>query len=109
MINAILRIPVSKDNQRKVIQLLRSLIEPTRVERGCISCRLYREIDEDDALTWLEEWDTPEDLRRHLRSPMYKRILTALDMSDAQPEVRFDTVAETRGMQLIEEARGVGF
>jgi hypothetical protein len=28
-------------------------------------------------------------------------------MSDAQPDMRFDTVVETKGMHLIAEARGV--
>ena len=106
MINALLRIPVSRDKQQEVIRLLRSLIEPTRVEHGCISCRLYREVTEQGVLTWVEEWETHEDLERHLQSPRYKKILAALDMSDTQPEVRFETVVETRGMQLIEEARG---
>lgn len=106
MINALLRIPVSREKQKEVIRLLRSLIGPTSVEHGCLSCRLYRDINERDVLTWMEEWETREDLERHLQTPGYRKILAVLDMSDAQPDVRFETVAETRGMQLIEEARG---
>ncbi len=48
-----------------------------------------------------------DDLNRHVRTQKYKTILAALDMSDAQPEISFDTVVETKGMQLIEEALGV--
>ena len=59
------------------------------------------------SVTWMEEWRTENDLKRHLRSPQYRKILIALDMADAEPEVRFDTVVETAGMQLIAEARGV--
>ncbi len=88
--------------------MLRALIGPTRVETGCISCRLYREVIDPRSVIWLEEWSTQEDLERHLRSRQYMKILAALDMSDMRPEIRFDTVVETKGMQLIEEARGVG-
>lgn len=105
MINALLRISVSREKQQEVIRLLRSLIEPTSVEHGCIGCRLYRDVNDRDVLTWMEEWDTREDLERHLQSPRYRKILAVLDMSDAQPDVRFETVVETTGMRLIEEAR----
>ncbi len=106
MISALLRIPVSAENKDEIFRLLRSLVEPTRVETGCLSCRLYQELNDPPVLTWVEEWATREDLEAHLRSPKYKMILAALDMADARPEVRFDTVIETMGMQLIEEARG---
>ncbi len=87
--------------------MLRSLIGPTRVETGCMSCHLYQDVNDQKVITWMEQWSTQDNLNRHLRTPQYKRILATLDMSDVQPEVRFDTVVETKGMQLIEEALGV--
>lgn len=48
-----------------------------------------------------------EDLKCHLRSKQYLKILAALDMSDVRPDIRFDTVMQANGMRLIEEARGV--
>ncbi len=106
MISAILRIHCRQDRISDVNKLLRSLIEPTRVEAGCISCRLYHEAGRPNAITWVEEWETEEDLRRHLRSEIYRKILATLDMAEEEPEIYFNTVAETKGMQLIEEALG---
>lgn len=105
VITTLLRIPVSARNKSEVTRLLRSLIEPTRVETGCTDCRLYQEQKNPNVLAWVEEWQTREDLDQHLRSPAFTKILAALDMADTQPEIRFDTVVETSGMQLIEEAR----
>ncbi len=105
MITAILRIPVSEQRKDEVARLLRSLIEPTRVETGCISCHLYEELKAPFWLAWVEEWETRVDLDRHLRSPRFKKILAALDMAEAEPDVRFNTVAEISGMQLIEDVR----
>ena len=107
MITATLRIDAAEEKHREIIRLLRSLIGPTRVETGCISCRLYGEAECPNTVTWVEEWCTENDLKRHLRSPQYRKILIALDMADAEPEVRFDTVVETVGMQLIAEARSM--
>ena len=107
MITATLRIRVSKGKKEEVVRFLRSLIGPTRVETGCLSCHLYQDMNDEYAITWMEQWRSQDDLSRHVRTPQYKRILAALDMSDAKPEIRFDTVVETKGMQLIEEALGV--
>ena len=87
--------------------MLRSLIEPTRFETGCLSCSMYRDIQDSSVVIWAEEWKTQKDLEHHLRSPQYKKNLAAFDMSNAQPDMRFNTVVETKGMQLIEEARGM--
>ena len=106
MIAATLRIKIPKEKKEEVVGLLRSLIGPTRVETGCLSCDLYQEVDDGCAVIWMEQWRSQEDLNRHLRTPRYKRVLAALDMSNVQPEIQFDTVVETKGMQLIEETLG---
>ena len=87
--------------------MLRSLVEPTRVETGCVRCALYADLEDPKAIVWIEEWRTQDDLERHLRSTQYRKILAALEMSSEVPDVRFNTVVETEGMKLIEQARGV--
>jgi quinol monooxygenase YgiN len=101
-----MRITASENQNGEIVRLLRSLIEPTRVETGCISCGLYKDLHDPGIIVWAEEWNTQDDLERHVRSPQYKKILAAFDMSNAQPYMRFNTVVETKGMQLIAEARG---
>ena len=107
MITATIRLRTCENVDDEIVRVLRSLIEPTRVETGCISCGLYRDLYDSSILIWTEEWDTQDDLERHLRSSQYKKILVTLEMSNEQPEMRFDTVIETKGMQLIADARGV--
>jgi quinol monooxygenase YgiN len=106
LITATLRIRVSKGKKEDVVGILRSLIGPTRAKTGCLSCRLYQDVNDEFTVTWMEQWRSQDDLNRHVRTPQYKRILAALDMSNVQPEIKFDTVVETKGMQLIEEALG---
>lgn len=106
MITSTIRITESEHGGGEIVRLLRSLIEPTRVETGCLGCGLYKDMHDPSVVTWMEEWNTQDDLERHLRSPQYKKILAAFDMSSSQPDMRFDTVVETQGMQLIADARG---
>ncbi len=107
LITSTIRITASENPDGEIVRVLRSMIEPTRVETGCISCGLYQDLHDPGVIIWVEEWNTQDDLERHLRSPQYKKILAAFDMSDGQPDMRFNTVVETKGMQLIAEARGM--
>ncbi len=108
MISANLRFPVDDGNRAEIIRTLRAMIERTRVINGCIACRLYHDLDDPNVLTWVEEWESREDLERHVRSPRFKKILAALDMCSSQPEIRFDTVIETHGMRLIRDLLNPG-
>ncbi len=106
MITSTIRITASEKSNGEIVRVLRSLIEPTRVQTGCVSCGLYKDLHDPSIIFWVEEWNTQDDLERHVRSSQYKKILAAFDMSSSQPDMRFNTVVETKGMQLIAEARG---
>ncbi len=107
MITSTIRITASEIPDDEIVRVLRSLIEPTRVETGCINCGLYKDLHDPSIIVWVEEWKTQEDLERHLRSRQYKKILAAFDMSSSQPVMQFNTVVETKGMQLIADAKGM--
>ena len=47
-----------------------------------------------------------EDLDLHLRSEEYRNLLLVLEMALKQPEIRFDTISNTTGIETIEKARG---
>ena len=107
LITSTIRITASEHADGEIVRVLRSLVEPTRVETGCISCGLYKDLHDPGIIIWVEEWNTQDNLERHLRSPQYKQILAAFDMSDSQPDMRFNTVVKTKGMRLVAEARGI--
>jgi len=105
MITATLRVTVPANRRSEVLDLLRSVIEPTQVEPGCLSCRLYQDLENEEALLFEEEWKTQADLDRHIRSDRYVKILAAIDMSSKPPEIRFNTIARIRGIEAIRAAR----
>ena len=50
----------------------------------------------------LEEWATQEDLERHIRTDNQRMILALMDLLVEMPDLRFNTVSHTAGMDLIE-------
>ena len=46
-----------------------------------------------------------EDVKHHLRSEKYRNILLVVEMAAEAPEIRFDTIAHSTGVEIIEQAR----
>jgi quinol monooxygenase YgiN len=92
-------------NRPAVMGAIRMLLEPTRVQKGCLAC--YGRVDIDDANTimFIEEWNDQQSLNAHLRSEEFRVLLSALDLAGEAPDVRFDTVTKTEGMEVIRAAR----
>jgi quinol monooxygenase YgiN len=105
MIQASLRIVAPAGKRDEIVRTFRSLLEPTGVKHGCLGCRLYQDVTDDNALTYVEEWETCEDFERHLRSDQYRKHLALIDLSTSPPELRFHTISETSGIEYLAAVR----
>lgn len=99
-----LRVVAAQACRDALLALLEALLEPTRVEPGCLGCRLYADSGDPAALTLAEEWSSQQALDRHLASDARKSLIATMEMSAAAPVVRFDTVVRREGMEAIEQA-----
>jgi quinol monooxygenase YgiN len=96
-------IPVKKQNE--ALEILLSMSEQIQFEPGCISCRIYRDVHEERALMFEEIWASEKYLQRHLRSDQYRKILLVVEMAEEPPEIRFETITHSSGVETIEKAR----
>jgi quinol monooxygenase YgiN len=106
MIHGSLTIVAAPGQREGVLQALRSLVGPTRVEPGCLRCHLHEDVEEAGSFTLVEDWATQADFERRLRSEPYRRLLLIMELSAKMPEIRFQVVASTMGMEVIQAARG---
>ena len=94
---------VRPERRSDLLETMRGMLEPARVERGCLSYRFYEDVENSNAFILLEEWATQEDLERHIAKDNQRRILGLMDLLSEKPELRFNTVLHTAGMDLIED------
>lgn len=97
-----LRMIVQPEKRRDLLETMRAMLEPARVERGCLSYRLYEDVEDRNTFVLVEEWETRKDLETHIRTDNEQRLLALMDLLSRQPELRFNTVSHTAGMDLIE-------
>ena len=106
MIHATVTIVAPLSRREGILQALRAQLSPTRVEAGCVSCQLYEDVEAAGAFTLAEEWVTPADFERRLRSEAYRLLLLTMELAAEPPVVRFHEVSRTTGMEAIRDARG---
>jgi len=105
MLRTTIRMLIPLEKQSEALEILGSTIEQTQFEPGCVSSRIYRGVDDARAIMLEELWMTNEDVQRHLRSDKYRKILLVVEMASEPPEIRFDSITQSSGVETIEQAR----
>lgn len=105
IVRSTIRMRILPEKQSDALEILCSLIEQIQFEPGCISCRLYRSVDDEGVIMIEELWLSNTDMRRHLRSDKYHKILLVVEMAVEPPEIRFDGIAHSSGLETIEKVR----
>ena len=108
MVISTLRIVPSPKQRSEVLEILLSVLGPTEIQPGCLSCGVSEEKRPDHAVVFWAHWETESALHEHICSDFYPRLLVACELSKQPPEVCFHHVSATQGMDLIEQLRGRG-
>jgi quinol monooxygenase YgiN len=106
MIVATLRLQTSQENRTEVTQTFSSLSAPIQTEKGCRSCRVYREVGNDEAVVLIEEWETRDDWESHLQSNKFAVLLGAMSLIDDPSAVDFKVMAQIAGLESMKGMRG---
>ena len=67
------KITPKKGCRDTIVEISKELIETTLSEEGNIEYQLLQSTD-DDTLTFVEKWETPEALQKHMASPHFQNF-----------------------------------
>lgn len=98
-------ISIPPGKRHEVGKAMASLVGPTQVQPGCLSCGLYQNWINSDELRFEGHWANQDDLVRHLQSDIYKKFLVLMEVSLAPPVLEFYMVHEVEGLNLVKDAR----
>jgi quinol monooxygenase YgiN len=101
MILLIIRMKVLPEKRLELSQTIASLSVSIRMEKGCRLCELCQSIEDKNRLLLLEEWDTQEDFKDHMKSKCFKVFRGAMNLLREPYEMRFHTVFHPTGMDEI--------
>jgi quinol monooxygenase YgiN len=61
------RIPVDSKRKKEVMEILQSILEPTRVANGNVSCSLSEDCENRNVILYEEIWENETHLKHHMR------------------------------------------
>ena len=99
---------VLPEKQKEVMQTLLSMIETAGKEKGCLSYDVFRGIDGKAVFNLIEEWETREDLDRHIRSERFSVLLGTKSLLAKPLEMKIHTVSRSEGAEVVNALRGEG-
>jgi quinol monooxygenase YgiN len=105
---AFYRLTHGPEEPRDLLDALRSASTIPAVEPGCCSSSIWRNADESGAVLLMEEWKSPEELERHMRGPIFHRLLAVLELSRTPPEIRYVQGSRLRGVDWMAQVLGPG-
>jgi quinol monooxygenase YgiN len=101
MLVATIRLRISQEDRKELTQTLSSLSNTIKDQKGCRSCRVYRQLNNDDAIVLIEEWETRDDWDSHLRSTEFAVLHGAMKLVNDPTAVELALLNRVGGMELL--------
>jgi quinol monooxygenase YgiN len=96
------------EKRTEMMQTLLSMIEPAEKEKGCLSYDVFCDQEDNHVFNLIEEWETREDLDRHIRSERFSVLLGTKSLLAKPLEMKIHTVSHSEGLEIVNALRGKG-
>ena len=101
-------IHVLPKNQKEVSQTLLSIIKPIGKEKGCLRHDVFCDMEDENIYSLIEDWETREDLDRHMASKNLSVFLGLESLLSEPLEIQIHTVSHSEGIEEVNALRGKG-
>ncbi len=81
------------------------LTNQTRQEKGCLSCRYYQDVDNENLIYLEETWEGRSYMEEHFRSDIFSALLGAMKLLGVTHEISINEGSRTEGMEAVQAAR----
>ena len=92
---------VLSEKRMELSQTIVSLTGSIRTENGCERCDFYQSTEDENKLCLLEEWDTQENLKSHLKSGRFRILRGAMNLLKKPYEMMFHTASNPAGTEEV--------
>ncbi len=93
----------SKRNE--LLSAFRFMAEQARQEEGCVSYRLFQDIDNANGINLEEKWRDRSFMDNHFRSDIFSALLGAVTLLGETHEIRINDGSHEEGMVAVRSAR----
>lgn len=96
MIVVVARVQTDAGKRAELVRIGQAVAGASRLERGCISYRLYADTERENEFVFVEEWESDDALRRHFTTSHVAAFMQAIPATIvAPPDVKFHSIASS--------------
>ncbi len=96
---------VIPEKQLEIMQTLLPMIEPTAKKKGCLGFSVFSDIEDQNRLSLMGEWETRKDLDHHIASHQFSVLMGAKGLLCEPPDIQILTVSRSEGMDAVDSIR----
>jgi len=86
-------------------QTLQALLPLIRKERGCMSIRIYKDMEDEDIFFLEIQWEDIAALEKYMLSECGRTILGAIDLLGEKAKVRIGKASLWEGIEVLKRMR----
>jgi len=105
MVIALLELVPQVKKRQAMLEVLSFVEDRVRTNPECLDCGVFEATNDNPRVLYVEQWRSAKDLHAHLRSGLYLRILSALELAGEEPRISFHEVSQSESMELIRQLR----
>ena len=105
MVIATIRIQTNADTRKELMQTLQLLSNPIKHENGCRSCRVYRELGNEEAIMLVQEWESQVHWDNHMRSEDFAVMMGAMSLLDESKNVEWQLLNPVEGVNCTQAVK----
>src|SRR5450755_21968 len=99
MIVVVGRIRTDAERRDQLVRIGQAVAAASRTEAGCISYRVYEDVEIENDFVFVEEWGSAEALQRHFATPHVAEFMRAIPATIiAPPDVKFHTIESSMSL-----------
>lgn len=90
---------------QELYQTLQDLLPKIREEKGCLNCRIYRDVEDGEVLFLYVHWKSQTSLEHYMQSESASALLGAIDFLSEYEKVAFDQDSPLKGINSLKQMR----
>jgi len=105
MMISLITIYLPAKRREKVLEALKMYKQNAELCRGCIGCNVWQSVEIPNKIIYWEEWQSRQDMEKHIHSPTYRKLLEIIEQSIKKPKIKYFTISKVEGLEVVKEVR----
>ena len=99
------KLKTAPERKKDLFEALQFIQRQVQLKQECMSCRIFKAIDDQTVFLYIEQWKTRDAMEYHIKSSLYSKVLAIMELATIPPEISFHHIKSSESIDLISRLR----